>query len=158
MFLARGVCYVISINSISIQKDAILIPMAETRIPLGPDLSVSTSVVIALVAVGVAGYVLHYTRMGRNVYAIGGNEQSALLMGLPVARTKVSVYAISGFCSALGGVLFTLYTLSGNSLHGIGLELRAIAAVVIGGTLLPRTPREWEPSIAHNACTCAPNA
>jgi ribose/xylose/arabinose/galactoside ABC-type transport system permease subunit len=136
MFLARGTCYLISINSISIQKDAILIPMAETRIPLGPEVSITPSVIIALLVVVVAVYVLHYTRMGRNVYAIGGNEQSALLMGLPVARTKVSVYAISGFCSALGGLLFTLYTLSGNALHGIGMELLAIAAVVIGGTLL----------------------
>ena len=84
-----------------------------------------------------ASYVLHYTRLGRNVYAIGGNEQSALLMGLPVARTKIAVYTISGFCSALGGILLSL-------LHAVGLrqrsrsgmELDAIAAVVIGGTLL----------------------
>ena len=61
---------------------------------------------------------LGYTRFGRNVYAIGGNQQSALLMGLPVARTKIAVYAISGFCSALGGVLFTFYTLSGDPSRG----------------------------------------
>jgi ribose/xylose/arabinose/galactoside ABC-type transport system permease subunit len=136
MFLARGACYLISINSIAIQKDPILLPMAETRIPLGPDMAITPSVIIALIVVAVAVYVLHYTRMGRNVYAIGGNEQSALLMGLPVARTKISVYALNGFCSALGGLLFTLYTLSGNPLHGRGKELSAIAAVVIGGTLL----------------------
>lgn len=136
MFLARGLCYLISINSIAIQKDPILMPMAETRIPLGPETSITPSVIIALIVVAVAVYVLHYTRIGRNVYAIGGSEQSALLMGLPVARTKVSVYAISGFCSALGGLLFTLYTLSGNPLHARGMELEVIAAVVIGGTLL----------------------
>lgn len=74
--------------------------------------------------------------MGRTVYAIGGNEHSAVLMGLPVARTTVLVYAFSGFCSALGGVVFSFYMLSGYGLHAMGLELDAIAAVVIGGTLL----------------------
>ena len=75
-------------------------------------------------------------RFGRTVYAIGGSESSAMLMGLRVAFTKVGVYAISGFCAALGGLLFALYTLSGYSLHAVGMELDAIAAVVIGGTLL----------------------
>ena len=81
-------------------------------------------------------YVLHYTRLGRNVYAIGGSKQSALLMGLPVARTKLAVYTISGFCAALGGILLSFYTLSGFGSLAIGMELDAIAAVVIGGTLL----------------------
>jgi simple sugar transport system permease protein len=80
--------------------------------------------------------VLHYTRFGRRVYAIGGNEQSALLMGLPVGGTKIAVYTVSGFCSALAGLLFTLYIQSGDPLHAVGLELDAIASVVIGGTLL----------------------
>jgi simple sugar transport system permease protein len=84
----------------------------------------------------IAFVVLHFTRTGRTVYSIGGSEQSAMLMGLPVARTKVLVYVISGFCSAVAGVLFTFYTLSGYSLTAVGMELDAIAAVVIGGTLL----------------------
>jgi ribose/xylose/arabinose/galactoside ABC-type transport system permease subunit len=134
MFLARGLCYVISINSISI-TDSVFTSFAQTRIR-GGDLFVSPSVIIALATVGVAFFVLHYRRLGRNVYAIGGNEQSALLMGLPVARTKMAVYTISGFCSALGGVLLTFYMLSGYGQHAVGLELDAIAAVVIGGTLL----------------------
>jgi len=83
-----------------------------------------------------AVYLAHFTRFGRNTYAIGGSESSAVLMGLPVARTKMLVYAFSGFCSALGGVVFTFYMLSGYGLHAVGLELDAIAAVVIGGTLL----------------------
>jgi simple sugar transport system permease protein len=57
-------------------------------------------------------------------------------MGLPVARTRIGVYTISGFCSALGGVLLSFYMLSGYGLHAVGMELDAIAAVVIGGTLL----------------------
>ena len=87
-----------------------------------------------VVALGV--YVAHWTPFGRAVYAVGGNEQSALLMGLPVRGTIIGVYTLSGFCSALGGVLFTFYMLSGYGLHALGLELDAIAAVVIGGTLL----------------------
>ncbi len=134
MFLARGLCYTISIDSISI-TDPQYTAMAQTRIPLG-SLFVSPSVVIALLVVSAGFVVLHHTRFGRTVYALGGSEQSALLMGLPVRRTKTTVYAISGFCSALGGVLLTFYMLSGYGLHAVGLELDAIAAVVIGGTLL----------------------
>jgi simple sugar transport system permease protein len=135
MFLARGLCYVISKDSISI-TDPVFVSLAQTRISLGGRLSITASVVIALVVVLVAFVVLHYSRLGRTVYAIGGGEQSGMLMGLPVARTKVLVYVISGFCSGLAGVLFTFYTLSGYSLTAVGTELDAIAAVVIGGTLL----------------------
>ena len=63
--------------------------------------SISISVIIAAVVVLLGIYLAHYTKFGRTVYAIGGNEQSALLMGLPVARTKVLIYTLSGFCSAL---------------------------------------------------------
>ncbi len=135
MFLARGLCYTISIDSISI-TDPTFTAFAQTRIPLPGGLFVSPSVLIAVLVLVAAFVVLHHTRLGRNVYALGGSEQSAMLMGLPVARTKITVYAVSGFCSALGGVLLTFYMLSGYGLHAVGLELDAIAAVVIGGTLL----------------------
>ncbi|MEU4575889.1 galactofuranose ABC transporter, permease protein YjfF [Nonomuraea sp. NPDC023979] len=135
MFLARGLCYTIGTESIPIE-DTTFTAFAQTRIDLFADLWISPSVVIAAVVVLAAAYVLHYTRLGRAVYATGGSEQSALLMGLPVGRTKVAVYTISGFCSALGGVLLSFYMLSGYGLHAVGMELDAIAAVVIGGTLL----------------------
>ncbi|MGW0548775.1 galactofuranose ABC transporter, permease protein YjfF [Streptomyces altiplanensis] len=135
MFLARGLCYTISTESISI-TDPTFVSIAQTRLSLPGGLFISPSVIIALLVLLAAFVVLHRTRLGRNVYALGGNEQSALLMGLPVARTKIAVYAISGFCSALGGVLLTFYMLSGYGLHAVGLELDAIAATVIGGTLL----------------------
>ncbi|MFD3541465.1 galactofuranose ABC transporter, permease protein YjfF [Streptomyces sp. NPDC058662] len=135
MFLARGLCYTISIDSISL-TDPTYTALAQTRIPLPGGLFVSPSVLIAVGVLGVAFVVLHHTRLGRNVYALGGSEQSARLMGLPAGRTKITVYAVSGFCSALGGVLLTFYMLSGYGLHAMGLELDAIAAVVIGGTLL----------------------
>jgi len=135
MFLARGLCYVISIDSISITEPTFT-AIAQTRVPLfgGAALSVGALIALATFALGV--FVAHGTAFGRNVYAIGGSEQSAVLMGLPVARTVVGVYALSGACAALGGVLFTFYMLSGYGLHATGLELDAIAAVVIGGTLL----------------------
>jgi simple sugar transport system permease protein len=135
MFLARGLCYTIGTDSIPIE-DPTFTAFAQTRIDLFADLWISPSVIIAVVVVLAAAYVLHYTKLGRAVYATGGSEQSALLMGLPVGRTKITVYTVSGFCSALGGVLLSFYMLSGYGLHAVGMELDAIAAVVIGGTLL----------------------
>jgi ribose/xylose/arabinose/galactoside ABC-type transport system permease subunit len=135
MFLARGLCYTISVDSISI-NNGFFSDVAQTSIPLPGGMHVSISVVIALVVVLLAAYILHLTPLGRSVYAVGGSEQSALLMGVRVARTKIAVYTISGFCSALGGILLSFYMLSGYGLHAVGMELDAIAAVVIGGTLL----------------------
>jgi ribose/xylose/arabinose/galactoside ABC-type transport system permease subunit len=136
MFLARGLCYLISIDSISITNETYA-TLAQTRLPLwGEEASITISALLALAVVALAVFVAHGTEFGRTVYAIGGSEQSALLMGLPVARTTVLVYTLSGFCSALAGIVFTFYMQSGYGLHAVGLELDAIAAVVIGGTLL----------------------
>jgi simple sugar transport system permease protein len=134
LFLFRGLCLVINKESISI-NDSMVASLAQVQIPV-PAGWVSLGAVLAVAALAVAIYVLHFTRFGRRVYAIGGSEQSALLMGVPVARTKIAVYTISGFCSALAGLVFVLYTQSGDPLHAVGLELDAIASVVIGGTLL----------------------
>lgn len=135
MFLARGLCYLISIDSISI-ADASYAQVSQTRIPLWPDASLSVGAAIAIAVLLAAVFIAHCTGFGRAVYAIGGSEQSAVLMGLPVRGTLIGVYTLSGFCSALAGVIFTFYMLSGYGLHAVGLELDAIAAVVIGGTLL----------------------
>jgi simple sugar transport system permease protein len=135
MFLARGLCYLISTESISI-TDPVYSAIAQARVPLGGDASLSVGAIVALVVVLIGMWLAHATQFGRTVYAIGGNELSAQLMGLPVRATLIRVYMLSGFCSALGGVVMTFYMLSGYSLHALGLELDAIAAVVIGGTLL----------------------
>lgn len=135
MFLARGLCYIISIDSISI-TDETYTALAQTRVQLWPDAALSLSAILAIVVLLVGIFMAHSTEFGRTVYAIGGSAQSAMLMGLPVARTTVLVYSLSGFCSALGGIVFTFYMLSGYGLHAVGLEMDAIAAVVIGGTLL----------------------
>jgi ribose/xylose/arabinose/galactoside ABC-type transport system permease subunit len=135
MFLARGLCYLISIDSIAI-SDPVLTEWSQARLPVGPLGEVSPGVVVAAAVLLLAVWLAHGTAFGRAVYAIGGNERSALLMGLPIARTRIAVYAVSGFCASLGGVLFGIYTLSGYGLHAQGLELDAIAAAVIGGALL----------------------
>jgi len=134
MFLARGAATLLSVDSISIDHP-FYTTLSYVRIPLGFG-SLSIGAVIALLVVVAGIWIAHATRFGRTVYAIGGSETSARLMGLPVDSTLVGVYALSGFCSALAGVVYTFYMLSGYSQHALGLELDAIAAVVIGGTLL----------------------
>jgi galactofuranose transport system permease protein len=135
MFLARGLCYVISVNSLPI-KDPVLRALGLNYVYLYEDKFIRWTVVIALTVVVAAAFVLHETRFGRTVYAVGGSRQSAQLMGLAVTRTQISVYVISGFCAALAGLLLGVQKLSGYSLNGVGLELDAIAAAVIGGVLL----------------------
>lgn len=148
MFLARGLCLMITDRSIAI-NDSFFQRVNLAQIGLFEttttnlrgrvrtvEVYTTPSVVIALALLLVAFVVLHYTRFGRTVYAVGGSDQSATLMGLAVHRTTVSVYAVSGFCAALSGLLFSFYTASADPLAGIGYELNAIAAVVIGGTSL----------------------
>ena len=135
MFLARGCCYLISTESIPINNPTYA-AIAQARIPVGFDSSLTVGAIIALVVVAAAMRIAHATEFGRTVYAIGGGESSARLMGLAVDRTKIGVYLLSGLFAALAGIVMTFYMLSGYSLHAVGLELDAIAAVVIGGTLL----------------------
>ncbi|ACZ29461.1 Monosaccharide-transporting ATPase [Xylanimonas cellulosilytica DSM 15894] len=135
MFLARGLCYVLAPQSVPI-RDETFVALSDWSLRSDSGWRVTSAVLIALATLAVAVWVLHRTRFGRTVYAIGGGEQSALLMGLPVGRTKVLVYVVSGTCAGIGGLLFAMYSRSGYSLTGVGMELDAIAAVVIGGTLL----------------------
>ncbi len=134
LFLARGLAFVVSLSSIRVEDPAVLW-LQRTRFSLGGWYITPTGI-IALLVVAVAFVVPLWSRFGRTVYAIGGNEQSARLMGLSVARTKIAVYVISGLCGGLAGLLLTAYSGAGYPRNGIGTELDAIAAVVIGGTLL----------------------
>ncbi|BCY12686.1 galactofuranose ABC transporter, permease protein YjfF [Actinoplanes sp. L3-i22] len=135
LFLARGLALFINQESIPI-RDKIWTTLSDMRIPLGEHTRTTPTAITALTVVLIAAAVLAWTRFGRNVYAIGGSADSALLMGLPVARTRIAVYTVSGFCAALGGVLFTINSTSGHALQGTGTELDAIASCVIGGVLL----------------------
>lgn len=134
LFLARGLAFVVSLQSIKVKSEGILW-LQSTRIRLG-DWYVTPTGILALVVLAVGAFTMAYTRFGRTVYAIGGDEQSARLMGLDVARTRVLVYVVSGVCSGLGGLVLTAYSGAGYPRNGIGTELDVIAAVVIGGTLL----------------------
>lgn len=136
MFAARGLAFMVSLSSIRVEDQSILW-LQSTRIQAEPgSWFITPTGIIAILVVIVGALLLAYTRFGRTIYAIGGNEQSARLMGLPVVRTKLLAYVLSGVCAGLAGVVFTAYTGASYPLNGIGTELDTIAAVVIGGTLL----------------------
>ena len=135
MFFARGMAFWINTESVGISHP-LVDRLTNFDLAIGDAIRVPTAALM-LLAVVLAGYVIaHHTRFGRTLLALGGSEQSALLMGLPVGAAKISVYALNGFLAALAGVVASLYTSSGNASAGLGLELDAIAVVVIGGTLL----------------------
>lgn len=146
MWFGRGMCFFISDNAINIDDPTFKI-LGQTRI-LIPGLKeladiqgksapyISIPVVVGFTLLIIAIYIAHFTRFGRTVYAIGGNMQSARLMGLPVNRTLLIVYTFNGLCSALAGLSFCLFVSSGHGLYAPGFEMDVIASVVIGGTLL----------------------
>jgi simple sugar transport system permease protein len=137
LFFARGMAYIITLASVPI-KDPIYMKIALTpvHIPFFDKAYVYLTTLVGPILLLVAIYISYFTRFGRNIYAIGSNEQSAMLMGLPVRRTKIMVYAFSGFCSAMGGLVFSMSLLAGYGQFATGMELDSIAAVVIGGTAL----------------------
>lgn len=135
MFLARGGASVLSPDSIGIEHPFFTaVQKGYLLLPGGGRLTVVGMIMLTVFACAIL--LAHRTRFGSNVYALGGSETSAALMGVPVARTTITIYALSGFLAGLAGVVFSLYTSAGYSLNALGVELDAIAAVVIGGTLL----------------------
>jgi ribose/xylose/arabinose/galactoside ABC-type transport system permease subunit len=137
LFFARGMAYIISLTSVTITNDLYkTFALTPIHIPFMSNAYVYPTTLVGPIMLLVAIYLSFYTRFGRTIYAMGNNEQSALLMGLPVARTKVMVYAFSGLCSALAGIVFSMSLLAGYGQFASGMELDSIAAVVIGGTSL----------------------
>jgi simple sugar transport system permease protein len=135
LFFCRGLALLINTKSQDITHP-FYATLSELAMPIGDRVALSLPGIVFLSVLVIAIYIARSTPFGRNCYALGGSEQSAGLMGLPVGPTKIAVYALSGFCSALAGVVYTIYTTSGNATAAGGLELDAIAAVVVGGTLL----------------------
>lgn len=145
MFFGRGLTAVISTDMIAIQNETFL-NWAKYRIylPFGTvnkkgefiPAYIYPTVIIALVVVVLISVMLKYTKFGRSLYAIGGNQQSAVMMGLNVKSTKMKAYLLDGFLAGLGGFLFCLNSCAGFVEQAKGLEMDAISAAVIGGTLL----------------------
>jgi len=137
LFFARGMAYIISLTSVTITNDVYkTFALTPIYIPFIPKAYVYPTTLVGPIMLLVAIYLSFFTRFGRTIYAMGNNEQSALLMGLPVARTKILVYAFSGLCSALAGIVFSMSLLAGYGQFATGMELDSIASVVIGGTSL----------------------
>ena len=145
MFFGRGMTAIISTDMISI-KNELFLKWANFRfyMPFGSTNKkgkfipayIPPTVVIAVIVVIVIAVLLKYRKFGRKLYAIGGNRQSALMMGLNVKRTMFQAYVLDGFLAGLGGFLFCLNSCAGFVEQAKGLEMDAISSAVIGGTLL----------------------
>jgi simple sugar transport system permease protein len=147
MFFARGMTAVICTDQVSVSSNATFVAWANAKIqiPFGAYTNnkgalqipfVRIPVVISLVVLVVVFLMLRYTKFGRSLYAVGGNEQSAAMMGLDVKKTKLKAYVLSSFLCSIGGICFCMNTMSGSVRQALGLEMDAIASAVIGGTLL----------------------
>ncbi len=137
LFFARGMAYIITLSALPITNPFYrYLALTKIPIPFLEKVYVYIPTLIGPILLLVVIYLSFFTRFGRTVYAIGNNEQSARLMGLPVGRTKIAVYAFGGFCSALAGIVWSISLLSGYGGYAPGMELDAISSVVIGGTLL----------------------
>lgn len=137
MFLARGGAFVLNEASVPIEHP--FLEQISDMFFVFPDRGRLTVVAVIFLIVLIAGIIIaHFTRFGRNIYAMGGggNSTAAMLLGVPIGRTTIGVYTLSSFLAALAGIVYALYTRSGYPRAAIGLELDAIAAVVVGGTLL----------------------
>lgn len=135
MFLVRGIAYLLSVESVPISHEFYgALQIAYWLMPGKGRLTFIGVLMLATVILGIV--IAHKTRFGACVFALGGGEATARLMGAPIGRTTILVYAFSGAMAGLSGIVFSIYTGSGYSLATVGTELTAIAAVVIGGTLL----------------------
>ena len=93
-------------------------------------------VIVALLVLAVSHFVLRYTRLGRHIYAVGGNEEAARLSEINIKFVKVAAYVICGFCAAVGSIILTARVASGQPTLGTSLPLESVAAVVLGGVSL----------------------
>jgi len=134
LLFARGLLLFISDEGATVNK--VPADSGFRHLAQGSLLGIPYPIWIVVVFFGIGALVLHRTSFGPTVLAIGGQEDAADLMGLPVARTKVITYTASGLLAGFAGVLIASYTSSGVAIIGVGTELQAISAVVLGGTLL----------------------
>ncbi len=147
MFFGRGMTAVICTEQVSVSSSDLFVKIAQAKIqlPFGAYTNnrgvlqvpyVRIPVVIALIVLIIVFLMLKYTKFGRSLYAVGGSEQSAVMMGLDVAKTKLKAYVLSSVLCSIGGICYCLNTMSGSVQQATGLEMDAISSAVIGGTLL----------------------
>jgi ribose transport system permease protein len=130
MVSLRGVAYVYS-------KGAFISGVGDTFDPIQTSpLGLPLSAYVLLVATVIATVLLAKSRFGRQIYAIGGNEEASRLSGLPVHKTRIAAYTVNGLCVAMAALMFTAKTENGQYSAGIGYELDAIAGAVVGGASL----------------------
>lgn len=136
MFAIRAVAFLIRDQSTGINHPFFRWAARDAALQLGggAEMPLRTMLLLAVVLAGIV--IARRTAFGRNVHALGGSENAARMMGVPIGATTVWVYSLAGFCSGLAGFVFALYKQAGDPTSAVGLELTVIAAVVIGGTLL----------------------
>ena len=146
MFFARGMTTILSVNPQKVDHEAFnRLRDAKVEIPwLGyvakngnlVPARLELGVIVAAVVVIVIFILLKYLKLGRNFYAMGGNQSSALMLGINVKKTRFLSYLISGVLSGISGYVFMMHTGAGNATNAAGMEMNAIASSIIGGTLL----------------------
>lgn len=146
MFFARGMTTIVNSSPFNVENEA-FVALKNTRINV-PGLGsvnkkgvyvpayVEIGVIVALLAVVFLFFLLQYTRLGRSFYAVGGNKQSALMLGINVKRTKFLSHLICSLLAGIAGYVYFLHVGSGSPSHASGMEMNAIASSIIGGTML----------------------
>jgi simple sugar transport system permease protein len=146
MFLSRGLTTMLSVNPVKVTHESFL-ALSKTKIQIGflgyvaqngnqIPAKLEIGAVVAILVVICSFLMLRYVKLGRNIYALGGNQQSALMLGINVKRTRFLSYVISGLLSGLAGFIFIMHKPAGNASVAMRSEMDAIAASIIGGTLL----------------------
>ena len=146
MFFARGMTTIVNSNPFNVENEAfvalkgtrIIVPGLGSVNKIGKyvDAYVEIGVIVALLVVVIMFVLLKWTKLGRAFYAVGGNSQSALMLGINVKRTKFLSHLMCGFLAGLGGFIYFLHVGSGSPSHASGAEMNAIASSIIGGTML----------------------
>lgn len=146
MFFARGMTTIVSVQPRNIANEA-FVALKDARIEMAAlghtavngnqiPARMEYGVIVAILVVIVTFAMLRWARPGRNLYAVGGNPQSAMMLGINVANTKLFAYITSGVLSGIAGYVFLMHTGAGNATNANGWEMQAIASAIMGGTLL----------------------
>lgn len=146
MFFAKGMTTIVSVNPVTVKANETFLKIKDAylNLPIGTYARngnfipsyLEIGAIVAIVIVLIMWAVLKWTRIGRNFYAIGGNSESALMLGINVQRTRFMAYVICGLLAGLAGFVYLLHTGAGNASNADGAEMEAIASSIIGGTLL----------------------